>query len=169
MEKVFTAPICCFSIEIICFWPPKRQTKLFLYWNITPNRGRCVQFWTLPFCQCARKTAQCERETAGVENMLHAAPMAQTDSAADRMHRPTGPHTEYCAMWKMAVWTLCCIRSLWFDAFEQIKYDIQLKLTMWTVSYSFPLVTHDWPRHTHTQTWQSSENQSLSYSLSLHS
>jgi hypothetical protein len=26
----------------------------------------------------------------------------------------------------------------------------------------FPLVTHDWPWHTHIQTWQSGENQSLS-------
>jgi hypothetical protein len=33
------------------------------------------------------------------------------------------PHTEYCAKWKMAAETLCCIRSLWFDAFKQIKYD----------------------------------------------
>ncbi len=39
-------------------------------------------------------------------------------------------HTKYFAKWKMAARTLCCIRSLWFDAFKQIKYEIKLKLTI---------------------------------------
>jgi hypothetical protein len=47
-----------------------------------------------------------------------------------RRQRRRLPHTEYCAKWKMAAGTLCCIRSLWFDAFKQIKYDIKLKLTI---------------------------------------
>jgi hypothetical protein len=61
--------------------------------------------------------AQCEGETTGAENMPH------------QQRQPTAAHRILCHV-KMAAGTLCCIRSLGFDALEHIKYDIQLKLTI---------------------------------------
>ncbi len=152
---------------------PKQQTELFLHWNISPKlRNRCVGGGAVP-PRVRLTTARVQLTTAP---LTHAAAPRRTTPPSCRYHSVCERERREGGRERHVITQIWCLRAdkIWYAI--QTPYLTQLAKhshlywldclllgvsLSWSVNL-FPSVTCDWPRHTHTQTWQSSEYQRLS-------